>query len=226
MRVLSGSLLSFALVGCNAILGIDAASLDTSDGGGGHGGASAGSGGGAGTGGTGGADGGACSLTAPDPCNKCVAANCCAPYDACFAEADCKAALSQYNLCVGVDFTNDAGGTCDETFATSANSLRSDLATCAFLHGSASNPPGCFEACSGKPVGGDICATYCACASDACPDKSFEGGDCLTICGAFTEPQLTCRPYHCGLAKNAKTSGDDPLRQTHCGHAFGEALCP
>src|SRR5689334_8501426 len=131
MRVLSGSLLCFALVGCNAILGIDAASLDTGDGGAG----------------TGGAGGGACSLPAPDPCNRCVAANCCGPYDACISDADCKAALSQYNVCVGVDFTNDAGGTCDETFATSANVLRSDLATCVFLRGSTSSPPGCSEAC-------------------------------------------------------------------------------
>jgi hypothetical protein len=219
MRGLSTTVIALALVGCNAILGIDAASLDTSDGGGGSTTAT-------GTGGAGGTGGGMCSLMAPDPCNKCIADHCCDKYDACLGDNDCKAALAQYNICVGIDFTNDAGGTCDEAFATSRNMLRSDFATCAFLNGSASAPPGCFEACSGKPIGGDICAQYCACAASTCPDKSFEGGDCLAICAAFTEAQLTCRPYHCGLAKNAKMAGNEPSRQTHCGHTFGEALCP
>jgi hypothetical protein len=129
-------------------------------------------------------------------------------------------------MCVGIDFTNDAGGTCDEAFATSRNSLRSDLANCAFLNTSTSTPLGCSEACLGKPIGGDICAQYCACTATTCPDKSFEVGTCLENCAAFTEAQLTCRPYHCGLARNAKSSGNEPQRQTHCGHAFGEALCP
>jgi hypothetical protein len=227
MRVLSGSLLAFALVGCNAILGIDAASLDTSDGGAGNGGASGGSGGaatgGGGGSGTGGAGGGACSLGAPDPCNTCVAANCCDKYDACVADSDCRTGLSQYNVCVGVAFTNDAGGTCDETFATSANLLRSNLATCAFLRGSTSTPPGCSESCKGKPVGGDICATYCVCVSDACPTSRSKGATASRSAERSPSPSSRAA-YHRGLAANAKASGDEPLRQTHCGHTFGEAL--
>jgi hypothetical protein len=194
-----------ALLGCNAILGIDEARLYPD--------ASAAAGG----------DGGeACSLTAPDPCNQCIAARCCDKFEACNGDADCKAALAQYNVCVGIDFTNDAGGTCDETFA-SASATRASLATCAFQNGSTS---GCAEACARKPIGGTICSDYCTCAAQACPDKSFDGGDCLTICGAFSESQLTCRPYHCGLANMAKMNNDELGRVTHCGHTFGESLCP
>ena len=222
MRVLPPLFLAGALFGCNAILGIDAANLDPDASGGSSG--SGGSGGSSGSGGSGGS--GVCSLMAPDPCNTCIAARCCDKYDACIANADCKSALSQYNVCVGIDFTNDAGGTCDETLAASANTLRGDLATCAFQNGASSRPAGCTDECTGKPVGGDICSTYCTCAAEACPDKTFEGGNCLETCGAFTEAQLTCRPYHCGLAKAAKMNNNEASRLTHCGHTFGEALCP
>jgi hypothetical protein len=220
---------AFGVIACNAILGIEEARLGdasvgmagvaVSVGMGGTGG-TAGTGGAAGAGGEG---GGACSLMAPDPCNQCVAQRCCDKYDACIADNDCKDALKAYNVCVGIDFTNDAGGTCDETLGASANPLRSDLATCAFQNGPTT---GCADVCTGKPVGGDICSGYCACVVEACPDKSFDGADCLAVCGAFTEPQLTCRPYHCGLAKSAKMNNNEASRLTHCGHTFGEALCP
>jgi hypothetical protein len=223
MRALPLLVFLAAATGCNGILGIEEARLgDASVGAPGAGG-TAGAGG---TGGTGGEGGGACSLTAPDTCNQCVASRCCEQYDACNADSDCKAALTAYNVCVGVDFTNDAGGTCDETFGASANPLRSALATCAFQNGPSASPPGCNDVCFGKPVGGDICTTYCACVVEACPEKSFDGADCLAVCAAFTEPQLTCRPYHCGLAKAAKNNNNEPQRLTHCGHTFGEALCP
>jgi hypothetical protein len=206
-RVLFPALFAVALFGCNTILGIDEATLDPD----------------AATTGT----GGGCSLMAPDPCNQCIAARCCGKYDACVANDDCKMGLSEYNVCVGVSFTNDAGGTCDEAFASSLNRLRSDLATCAFLNDSTSGPPGCAEKCKDKPVGGDICSSYCGCLPDTCQDKVLAGEkSCLDICGAFTEEQLACRPYHCGLAKQAKARGDEPGRQTHCGHSVGEALCP
>jgi hypothetical protein len=194
-----------AHLGCNTILGIDQATLDPSDA----------------------AGGGTCSLTAPDPCNQCIAARCCASYEPCIASEDCQKGLSEYNVCVGSKFTDDAGGTCDEAFASSPNTLRSDLATCAFLHGNTSSERGCSEACKDKPVGGDICSTYCSCLADTCSDKVLGGeSSCLDLCGGFTEAQLACRPYHCGLAKNAKAEGSESLRQTHCGHAVGEALCP
>jgi hypothetical protein len=223
MRV--GSLVvtaAFAL-GCNAILGIEEARLgDASVGVAGQGG-SGGSAGTAGSAGSGG-EGGGCSLMAPDPCNQCLAQRCCDEYDACAADSDCKAALNDYNTCVGIDFTNDAGGTCDETLVgVSGNPRRSALATCAFQ---TAPPGGCADVCPSKPIGGSICVDYCACVQVACPDKSFEGADCMAVCGAFTEPQLTCRPYHCGLAKSAKMNNNESGRLTHCGHTFGEALCP
>src|SRR5262249_49693093 len=154
--------LAVAALGCNAILGIEEArQADASAGASGAGGAS-------GASGAGGTGGGACSLVAPDPCNQCVAARCCEQYDACILDNDCKMALAAYNVCVGVAFTNDAGGTCDETLGASVNPLRAAFATCAFQSGQASIPPGCTEMCFGKPVGGDICTDYCACVADAC----------------------------------------------------------
>jgi hypothetical protein len=223
MRFLASLALAGALLACNGIFGIDEATLDTSDA--------------APTGTTsaaasGAAEGGgvvdaACSLSAAgDPCNKCVAQRCCTQFDACLADPTCKLNLAAYDKCLGVSFTNDAGGTCDEDFATSGRSLDSELATCAFLNNAAATPPGCVEECKGRPVGNDICSTYCGCMDDTCPGKLGDAGECITVCGAFSERQLTCRPYHCGLAKNAKGTGDEPGRITHCGHAAGEALCP
>ena len=208
---------AFALLRCNAILGIEEAKLDPDAS------VMAGAGGSAGSTGSGGSGGGGmcASLKAPDPCNKCVAANCCDPFEACNNDADCKDALGKYNDCVGVAFTNDAGGTCDETFA-SGSQIRSNLATCAFLTAAG----GCANVCMGKPVGADICTSYCSCVAATCPERDFDGGDCAALCADFTEPQLTCRPYHCGLAKISKDMGNDALRQTHCGHAFGVSLCP
>src|SRR5262249_45526157 len=157
------------ILGCNAILGIEEAKLNldasapAAGGGGGSPTSTSGTGGSAA--GAGGGGGSTCSLTAPDSCNNCIASRCCDKYEACSLDADCMNALAQYNVCVGVDFTNDAGGTCDETFGASTNANRSDLAKCAFQRGSASTPPGCTEACFGKPVGGSICSDYCACAA-------------------------------------------------------------
>jgi hypothetical protein len=226
MRVLPFLVLAAAATGCNGILGIEEARLgDASAGAAGTGGA-AGMSGAGGAGGSAGAAGGGCSLMAPDPCNQCVATKCCEQYDACLADADCKKALADYNTCVGVDFTNDAGGTCDETLGASANPLRAAFATCTFQNGPTSSPPGCTDVCFGKPVGGDICINYCSCVTEACPDKSFDGATCLSVCAAFNEGQLTCRPYHCGLAKAAKMNNNEALRVTHCGHTFGESLCP
>jgi hypothetical protein len=220
MRVRYGWPLAALLFGCNGILGIEEARLGDASaaGAGGDGGAS-------GAGGSSGAGGGACSLTAPDPCNQCVASRCCDAYEACAKDTDCSNALQAYNVCVGIDFTNDAGGTCDETLGASANQLRANLATCAFQRGTSSTPPGCSEVCAGKPVGGSICSDYCTCATAACPDKGFDAS-CLSVCAAFTEAQLTCRPYHCTLAKTAKDNNKESDRVTHCGHTFGESLCP
>ncbi len=211
-RALFPALFAIALLGCNTILGIDEATLAPDA-------AATGTGGGGG--------GGACSLMAPDPCNQCIAARCCDKYDACVGNADCRMGLSDYNVCVGVNFTNDAGGTCDEAFAASINRLRSDLGTCAFQNDSTTVPSGCAEQCKDRPVGGDLCSSYCSCLPVNCPEKVLPGEkSCLDICGAFTEAQLACRPYHCGLAKSAKGRMDEPARMTHCGHSVGEALCP
>jgi hypothetical protein len=229
MRVSCLVLLATGVLGCNAILGIEEARLgDASAGAAGVGGAGGegGTAGAAGTGGAAGEDGGACTLMAPDPCNQCVAARCCVEYEACGADSDCKNALKEYNVCIGTSFTNDAGGTCDETLGASGNPRRSAFATCAFQRGPTSAPPGCSDVCFGNAVGGDICSDYCTCVADACPEKGFDGQSCLSACAAFSEGQLNCRPYHCGLAKAAKTSNNEPQRVTHCGHAFGEALCP
>jgi len=127
MRVFQGALLAAALVGCNGLLGIDEATLDPDASA--RGGA-AGSGGSTGGGGTAGSGVSACSLMAPDPCNQCVAQRCCDAYDACNDDTACKKSLSEYNVCVGVKFTNDAGGTCEESLGTSGR-LAQALATLA-----------------------------------------------------------------------------------------------
>jgi hypothetical protein len=216
-RVISLWILATALSGCNAILGIEEAKLDPD--------ASvspAGAGGAAG-GGAGGAGGGTCAaLTAPDACNKCIAARCCDQFAACSNDAACKTALGDYNDCVGMAFTNDAGGTCDETFG-STNQTSSNLAICAFQ---TTAPAGCLDVCMGQPVGADICMRYCNCIATTCPEKNFGGAECADVCAGFNERQLTCRPYHCGLAKISKDMLNDMARQTHCGHAVGESLCP
>jgi hypothetical protein len=232
MRLLCFLISAASLVGCNAILGIEEARLgDASAGAAGQtaagaGGAGPGSGGAGAGGSSAGAGGGACSLMAPDPCNQCVAARCCAEYDACLADSDCKAALTEYNVCIGTSVTNDAGGTCDETLGASGNPRRSAFARCAFQKGPADSPPGCADVCFGNVVGGDICSDYCTCVADACPEKGFDGQSCLSVCAAFNEGQINCRPYHCGLAKAAKNNNNESDRLKHCGHAFGEALCP
>jgi hypothetical protein len=209
MRALYFLISAAALTGCNAILGIEEAHL-----------------GDASTGAAGAGGGGACSDMAPDPCNQCIAARCCEQYEACIADNDCKTALTAYNVCVGIDFTNDAGGgTCDETLGASGNARRSAFAKCAFQNGPASSPPGCTDVCFGHVAGGNTCSDYCTCVAQACPEKSFDAS-CLDICGAFTQAQIDCRPYHCGLANTSKMNMNEPGRLTHCGHAFGEALCP
>jgi hypothetical protein len=71
--------LAILTLGCNAVLGIDKASLEPS---------------------LNGDAGGACSAFATTSCGVCVAENCCAEFQACRANEDCGRALEKYNGCV------------------------------------------------------------------------------------------------------------------------------
>ncbi len=196
--------------GCNAILGIDEAEPITSD-------AALGASGNSGSGGSAGAGGGdVCSLQATDACNGCVAQNCCSEYEACVADSTCKAALVDYAFCLGRALTADAGVTCDETFSTT-NAASVALGNCTFVEQ-------CSADCSRKTIG-DLCFNYCGCMNDACPEKQFTDS-CEVACSAFSDEQLVCRPYHCSLARLNRDRDSEPDRALHCGHAFGESLCP
>jgi hypothetical protein len=185
-----------ALLGCNSILGIDAAHLEQSEGGAGAG-------------------GGSCSIKSTDPCNSCIAQNCCAQFDACIADTTCKEGLIKYAFCLGNNFTSDAGATCDEDFLSSAGLLSANLAQCTFMDH-------CTAACKDQTFG-DLCFTYCNCMADVCPDHPFDAGTCEQVCDKFDPTNLVCRPYHCNLAQQNRT--DPAKRLLHCGHASGNPPC-
>jgi hypothetical protein len=196
LELLVGLVGTLVALGCNSILGIDAAKLDPD--------ASVGSDA---------ATNASCSLQTQDPCNSCVAQNCCQPYEACLADPDCKQGLVEYAFCLGNNFSNDAGASCDESFATTP--VRLALSDCAFISK-------CNNQCRDQTIG-DLCFTYCGCMAMVCPEKEFEGGTCAEACDRFDADQLICRPYHCNLAALNRT--DELKRQLHCGHAAGAAPC-
>jgi hypothetical protein len=186
--------------GCNAILGIDAAMLESAD-------ASAEA---TTTGPL------ACTLRHGTACNTCVAQNCCAEFEACNADKDCRQGLIDYAFCLGSNFTSDAGASCDETFNGVAGKLSSDLATCAIVDK-------CHASCDGQTIGDDLCTNYCMCMQTVCSDHPFEGGSCLDACSNFDATNLVCRPYHCNLARINMM--DESKRVLHCGHASGNSPC-
>jgi hypothetical protein len=198
-----------ASLGCNSILGIEAASLDTRD---------------AGSDASGAAtidstvapeaDPG-CSLLAKDPCNTCVAEHCCTEYDACVSSPACKAGLVKYAFCLGNNFTNDAGTSCDEDFLSIPGEESTNLALCVFMSS-------CQDVCQDQTIG-DLCFTYCNCMDDVCPEFAFDPGTCAEACDQFDANNLVCRPYHCNLATQNRL--DDAKRTLHCGHASGNPPC-
>jgi hypothetical protein len=202
-------------LGCNSILGIDAAQLEPAD---------------AGTDAPAvvepqtdaGAmeattsDGATCTLRRSTDCNTCVAQNCCVEYEACNADKNCKQGLIDYAFCLGNNFTSDAGASCDEDFIGKAGKLSLDLAQCAFVDK-------CVGTCRDQTIGDDLCTTYCTCMQSVCGDHPFEAGSCTDHCRAFDANQLVCRPYHCNLAKI--TMADESKRTLHCGHASGNTPC-
>jgi hypothetical protein len=201
-------------LGCNSILGIDAAKLDPSDGGSDSAMATPDANPPT-TDSNAPSEAAACSLHAKDPCNACVAQNCCTEFDACIASATCKAGLVKYAFCLGNNFTSDAGASCDEDFLSSAGAESASLAQCAFMDH-------CQSACKDQTIG-DLCFTYCNCMDDVCPAFTFDGGTCADICSKFDPNQLVCRPYHCNLATQNRL--DEPKRLLHCGHASGNTPC-
>jgi hypothetical protein len=70
---------------------------------------------------------------------------------------------------------------------------------------------------AGGDAAADRCAAYNTCMSTNCDQQ---GGDFLTLCAAFTDPQYTCRLQHCGFAASGKNG-------VHCDHAVGVGgVCP
>jgi hypothetical protein len=195
-------------LGCNSILGIDAAALDTRDAG--SDASTAGT-----TDSTIPSEAAGCSLRAKDPCNACVAQNCCTEYDACISSPACKAGLIKYAFCLGSNFTNDAGTSCDEDFLSVPGDEAPNLAQCVFISS-------CQVACKDQTIG-DLCFTYCNCMDDVCHEFAFDAGTCAEVCGKFDPNNLVCRPYHCNLATQNRT--EEAKRILHCGHASGNSPC-
>lgn len=203
-----------ALIGCNAVLGIDEAH-ERDEG------------------------GGAskvlevpiatCDGPQPASCASCIADSCKNSLDACLNTTPCRDALNEYRKCLGTK-CND--GTC---LAALHAGPASALADCAL---GANECPECPES---TPLA-DICSLYCACMRQPMPLsagveavgqtceqydgsslKDWTAGDtnsCLATCRDLKDPAAVhCRWTHCELAQ----SGEKAL---HCGHAIGELKCP
>jgi hypothetical protein len=203
---------TLALVGCNAVLGIDEATprddaggaskalevpIDTCDG------------------------------PQPASCATCIAGSCKNSLDSCLKAHDCRQALNDYRKCLGAQCNDDA------CLAGLQAGPARDLASCAL---GATECPECPDA---TPLA-DVCALYCACMGQATPVTAEAGGQtceqyngsslkdwtagdgasCLAACRSLKDPAAVhCRWSHCELAQ----SGELAL---HCGHAIGDARCP
>lgn len=205
---------ALALVGCNAVLGIDEAHSRADD--------------------VGGVSKAlevptdTCNGPQPASCATCIAGSCKNSLDTCLKAHDCREALNEYRKCLGAKCNVDS---CSD--GLQAGPAR-ELAACAL---GATECPECSDT---TPLA-DICALYCSCMEQpmpatAGPDagqtceqynganlKDWAAGDnaaCLAACRSLKDPAaIHCRWSHCELAQ----SGELGL---HCGHAVGDSRCP
>lgn len=205
---LFGALSVFALVGCNAVLGIDEAHLSDSSSGGGGSTINLGS-----------------KVTtlpskdcsAPNPdCAKCIAGSDCGDAKAaCLADANCRVALNAYRVCLGAQ-CSDSAGTCLSTLSAYESQLHLSL-----LSFSQCVQGACGNTCKDTPLV-PPCELYCGCMAPNCTTELAMRGtplaNCQTACDEATVDDLTCRWTHCEIAATHPNGG-------HCGHAIGEVFC-
>jgi len=161
-----------------------------------------------------------CGNLGTTPCSACVAANCCAPYQACQAVPACKQALDAYNGCLHRS-PSDRASTCSEAFGTDANPEARALAKCAFVSvgGPAVTPGRCVDQCEHDFLGDNACVGYCNCMATTC-QSTMGPSTCPATCGRLTPEQVECRSYHCFLASRSNA-------ELHCQHAIGRlGMCP
>jgi hypothetical protein len=186
---------SCALVACNAVLGIDEATLDE----------------------VGEEKGAACTmpledptaecgLSTDDPCEVCLArqnasliANCLTAERGPGELKSCREELVDYRLCVG-DNCSDENGDCVGCLGGSAlgREVAQNVEAC----------PVCRQ--TGRL--NSFCEAYCACMADKCPTAMLPS-DCETACNALPVYSRYCRWTHCEAATSPSSN--------HCKHAVG-----
>ncbi len=162
----------------------------------------------------------ACGNLGTTPCSSCVAANCCAQYQACEAVPACRQALDRYNGCMHHPPSAGAA-TCSEQFGTDANAEARALAKCAFVSvgGPAVTPGRCVDQCEHDVIGDNACVAYCNCMATTCR-ATLDPEVCPSACGRMSAEQVECRAYHCFLASRSHP-------EIHCEHAIGHlGMCP
>lgn len=194
--LLAGGIASMLLGGCNAVLGIEEATLRDE----------------------GSTDSGA--LTIPiascnEPkqnCGTCAASQCAATYPSCEADRECRDKLDDYRACLG--------SSCGESGCIAVLKgvgKSGDLASCVEVE-----CPGCVDT---SPLA-SICELYCSCMLSDCSTVSGlnvpwtpanEMLSCMAQCNSLGLASAHCRFTHCQLRKESAA---------HCSHAIDEGTCP
>jgi len=203
--LLPGAWLALCLIaGCNAVLGIEEATLkDRPDGGG--------------------ADvvvvdpsklytgGNICAADVAPACSSCLAsatgdslATCAGDLAQCMSSRSCRLQFDQYSICLQKGCRADPGN-CFEPLFTSTN----DTPTCVAKQ--------CYRDCSISQVASP-CQLYCACMGANCSSKFPSMNDCLMACSLLDAETVRCRRNHCEFMAL------DPMGP-HCDHAVGISNC-
>ena len=203
--LLPGAWLALCLIaGCNAVLGIEEATLkDHPDGGG--------------------ADvvvvapgkfytgGNICAADVAPACTSCLAsakgdslATCAGDLAQCMSTRSCRKQFDQYSTCLQKGCRADPGNCFEPLFAPTKGTP-----SCVTEH--------CYRDCSSSQVASP-CQLYCACMGANCSSKFPSMNDCLAACSLLDADMVTCRRTHCEIA------ADDP-NFGHCDHAVGITNC-
>jgi len=207
----SGWLALCALGGCNEVLDIEQATLD--------------SGGSTGSAGAGAATGsGDVTLqifnaqcqpkTFPDACTACLKDNCGdLNISLCLADKSCRVALGQYSTCLGPTCNSKQGECLDGQLITPTQQFALECVG------------KCSSECSGTPFL-STCQLYCGCMVSNCttrvpPSDQAHYADlktCVAYCEGLDPTLVNCRWSHCERAP-------DDLKFNHCEHADGIGQC-
>jgi hypothetical protein len=206
----AGAFAAVALVGCNAVLGIDEA--ESRD------------------------DGdplhptsqsipvAGCDKPGTD-CGGCVSGS--TAFTNCLSNHDCRKALDEYRACLG---SKCSGGACFDALKAGAGKLVADVvqAECPMCEGSSPLADMCDLYCAcmeqtlpslaGVPADGKTCETY----NQALDWPAADLAACKMACANLARTDIAsvhCRWGHCELATNGETRG-------HCLHAIDQSICP